>query len=178
MRSFESRVDVLPCHSGRQHADKDAGRQAPASSCIASAPGAAKNPARRSQANIRPQAADTGGPDTIRTCDLPLRRGTLYPAELRGHAKILAQNHPWCRLRPSSIPHARGGYAIRIDAPQEHSTLTDRAAGRRANSGSGSNAIRPGTGGRLSQEIADVAPRGTARAGFRRVMLPDSGDKA
>src|SRR5512146_254051 len=25
-----------------------------------------------------------GGPDTIRTCDLPLRRGTLYPAELRG----------------------------------------------------------------------------------------------
>ena len=25
-----------------------------------------------------------GGPDTIRTYDLPLRRGTLYPAELRG----------------------------------------------------------------------------------------------
>src|SRR5690606_7503632 len=26
----------------------------------------------------------SGGPDTIRTCDLPLRRGPLYPAELRG----------------------------------------------------------------------------------------------
>ncbi len=28
--------------------------------------------------------AGNGGPDTIRTYDLPLRRGTLYPAELRG----------------------------------------------------------------------------------------------
>ena len=27
---------------------------------------------------------NNGAPDTIRTCDLPLRRGTLYPAELRG----------------------------------------------------------------------------------------------
>ncbi len=25
-----------------------------------------------------------GAPSTIRTCDLPLRRGTLYPAELSG----------------------------------------------------------------------------------------------
>lgn len=25
-----------------------------------------------------------GAPDTIRTCDLTLRRGALYPAELRG----------------------------------------------------------------------------------------------
>jgi hypothetical protein len=30
------------------------------------------------------QPAGSGGPDTIRTCDLPLRRGTLYPSELRG----------------------------------------------------------------------------------------------
>jgi hypothetical protein len=29
-------------------------------------------------------AVCAGGPDTIRTCDLPLRRGTLYPTELRG----------------------------------------------------------------------------------------------
>ena len=27
--------------------------------------------------------ADRGAPDTIRTCDLCLRRATLYPAELR-----------------------------------------------------------------------------------------------
>ena len=27
-----------------------------------------------------------GGPDTIRTCDLCLRRAALYPAELRVHA--------------------------------------------------------------------------------------------
>lgn len=28
-----------------------------------------------------------GGPGAIRTHDLPLRRGTLYPAELRGHGR-------------------------------------------------------------------------------------------
>ncbi len=27
---------------------------------------------------------ENGAPDTIRTYDLPLRRGTLYPTELRG----------------------------------------------------------------------------------------------
>lgn len=30
-----------------------------------------------------------GAPDTIRTCDLPLRRRMLYPAELRG-LRVLA----------------------------------------------------------------------------------------
>src|SRR4051812_8822166 len=32
----------------------------------------------------------TGAPDTIRTCDLCLRRATLYPAELRVRAGHLA----------------------------------------------------------------------------------------
>ena len=27
----------------------------------------------------------SGAPNTIRTCDLPLRRGMLYPSELPGH---------------------------------------------------------------------------------------------
>ena len=31
------------------------------------------------------QPGDVGTPCTNRTCDLPLRRGLLYPAELRGH---------------------------------------------------------------------------------------------
>lgn len=37
------------------------------------------------QAGQMPQAIDYGDPGPIRTGDLPLRRGTLYPAELRGH---------------------------------------------------------------------------------------------
>ena len=32
-----------------------------------------------------------GGPDTIRTYDLCLRRATLYPAELRVHTRLIAQ---------------------------------------------------------------------------------------
>ena|GEM_PF-5368247 len=42
--------------------------------------------------NFMGMMASYGAPNTIRTCDLPLRRGTLYPAELPGQA-----------LRPSRI---------------------------------------------------------------------------
>jgi hypothetical protein len=31
---------------------------------------------------------ESGAPDTIRTCDLTLRRGALYPAELRGQEQL------------------------------------------------------------------------------------------
>ena len=31
-----------------------------------------------------------GAPNTNRTCDLPLRRGLLYPLSYRGDARILA----------------------------------------------------------------------------------------
>ncbi len=37
---------------------------------------------------IRPGVA--GAPNTNRTCDLPLRRGLLYPLSYRGDARILA----------------------------------------------------------------------------------------
>src|ERR1700727_316643 len=40
----------------------------------------------------------TGAPDTIRTCDLCLRRATLYPAELRVHRgsfSRLAEHRQW-----------------------------------------------------------------------------------
>ena len=40
--------------------------------------------------------ADTeilGAPNTNRTCDLPLRRGLLYPLSYRGDAGILAQDN-------------------------------------------------------------------------------------
>src|SRR5699024_9036631 len=37
---------------------------------------------------------ETGAPDRIRTCDLPLRRRPLYPAELPGPgAHSLSQHH-------------------------------------------------------------------------------------
>ncbi len=39
-----------------------------------------------------------GAPDTIRTCDLPLRRRMLYPAELRG------QGFWWSRGGSNSRP--------------------------------------------------------------------------
>src|SRR5690606_21019848 len=45
-------------------------------------------PARRPHRKPR----EDGGPDTIRTCDLSLRRGPLYPAELRS----LEERH--CRM--------------------------------------------------------------------------------
>lgn len=34
-----------------------------------------------------------GAPETIRTSGLTLRRGSLYPAELRGHARIISIAH-------------------------------------------------------------------------------------
>src|SRR5580658_9957466 len=37
-----------------------------------------------------PPVVETGAPDTIRTCDLCLRRATLYPAELRVRGVHLA----------------------------------------------------------------------------------------
>lgn len=36
-------------------------------------------------ATVFAKLVDCGDPGPIRTGDLPLRRGTLYPAELRGH---------------------------------------------------------------------------------------------
>lgn len=49
----------------------------------------AKSVPRVRSAAMRPQDASViGDPDTIRTCDLPLRRGTLYPAELRGRKAL------------------------------------------------------------------------------------------
>ena len=35
----------------------------------------------------------TGAPNTNRTCDLPLRRGLLYPLSYRGVAQILTELH-------------------------------------------------------------------------------------
>ena len=35
-----------------------------------------------------------GAPDTIRTCDLCLRRATLYPAELRARREMLISSKP------------------------------------------------------------------------------------
>ena len=32
-----------------------------------------------------------GAPDTNRTCDLPLRRGLLYPLSYRGEVRILLE---------------------------------------------------------------------------------------
>src|SRR5690606_20778901 len=48
---------------------------------------------------------EAGGPDTIRTCDLPLRRGTLYPAELRGQGRGLSHG---ARARPIRTRRPRG----------------------------------------------------------------------
>ena len=39
-----------------------------------------------------------GAPNTNRTCDLSLRRGSLYPLSYRGVARILPNPHP-CRLQ-------------------------------------------------------------------------------
>src|SRR5258705_6832693 len=41
--------------------------------------------AQRSGSQEIVNSAEFGGPDTIRTCGLRLRRATLYPAELRVH---------------------------------------------------------------------------------------------
>lgn len=41
-------------------------------------------PARKRRRPASPAFLASGAPDTIRTYDLPLRRGTLYPTELRG----------------------------------------------------------------------------------------------
>ena len=57
----------------------------------------------------------TGGPDTIRTCDLSLRRGPLYPTELRGRARRLSQGcfDPGTPGdRRSSAPHPAFGHPL------------------------------------------------------------------
>ncbi len=41
------------------------------------------------QINYKVWDRENGGPDRIRTCGLPLRRRSLYPAELRGHANLV-----------------------------------------------------------------------------------------
>src|ERR1700733_6609669 len=42
-------------------------------------------PSPKAHMPARPSLQQIGAPDTIRTCDLCLRRATLYPAELRVH---------------------------------------------------------------------------------------------
>lgn len=60
-----------------------------------------------------------GDPDTIRTCDLPLRRGTLYPAELRGRKALRVV----CRLGVQ--------FCVRILALRRHQRhLPERGARR------------------------------------------------
>ena len=45
----------------------------------------------------------TGAPGRTRTCYLPLRRGTLYPDELRGHYRkkggMIAVEGLWLKVR-------------------------------------------------------------------------------
>jgi hypothetical protein len=47
----------------------------------------------RARSELNPVAycrhPDNGAPNTNRTCDLPLRRGLLYPLSYRGVARIL-----------------------------------------------------------------------------------------
>lgn len=56
-------------------------------------------PIRRGRTPGATRLDATGGPDTIRTCDLSLRRGPLYPAELRGRRWALSQGN-----RPHDTP--------------------------------------------------------------------------
>lgn len=46
----------------------------------------------------------SGGPDRIRTCGLPLRRRSLYPAELRG--LIVSSIAYAIGIRNANLPHA------------------------------------------------------------------------
>src|ERR1700722_1031749 len=46
-------------------------------------------PCLKAHMPARPSLQQIGAPDTIRTCDLCLRRATLYPAELRVHWGII-----------------------------------------------------------------------------------------
>jgi len=76
----------------------------------------------------QPQNLGVGTPDRIRTCDLPLRRRTLYPAELRapewaGHANGLARAKPSAGQNPAHPAGGPGmgykwGSSARITAPE------------------------------------------------------------
>lgn len=59
--------------------------------------GAKRRGARRSASRsslLISHFCSSGDPGTIRTCDLPLRRGTLYPAELRGQSAHYRKDAP------------------------------------------------------------------------------------
>lgn len=45
-----------------------------------------------------------GGPGAIRTHDLPLRRGTLYPAELRGQSRAFSHEQDGGATAPGKAP--------------------------------------------------------------------------
>jgi hypothetical protein len=76
--------------------DPDIGRQHP--SAASPPPGrCCKRPAVPSSKAGNGHIEAIGGPDTIRTCDLRLRRATLYPTELR-------VQHTPSRMRPHPIP--------------------------------------------------------------------------
>ena len=59
---------------------------------------------RRSEESLKGPAFPDGAPDRIRTCDLPLRRRTLYPAELPGLGELRHLPRWWSRWESNPRP--------------------------------------------------------------------------
>ena len=117
--------------------------------------------------NVRPEVPvfPVGAPDRIRTCDLPLRRRTLYPAELPGlvrdaarAALVVAPMQPY-RLRRGLVSRRNSGVPSRIAAFLSHEN-THSIAGRHRSfqpkpRGAGFNSNISGS---LSQVSCEVLP--------------------
>src|SRR6478609_2598068 len=96
---------------------------------------------------------DISGPDTIRTCDLRLRRATLYPTELRVHHRQQAGPHPIAAFRAKLNRPVRPpltASAATCSPPVPASASLDRPPRRAVDSAdrrdSASNPPRPGCG--------------------------------
>src|ERR1700748_388363 len=101
-----------------------------------------------------------GAPDTIRTCDLCLRRATLYPAELRVR---------WAPFSRLAGPRQRPAKGARENGPS--AKRRTRRAGNRGNDADTEGVVRFGAdlgvacGGRRTRELP--VPAGADCRGFR-----------
>ena len=113
-------------------------------------------------------AAVNGAPDRIRTCDLWLRRPTLYPTELRALKRIRSGHVPH---RGAQRTGGRRPAVLRHRSRQASAELREtsvRAPGPHGHAGCGNGTlVDPGTGGQAASgrwRPASGTPGGTGAA--------------
>ena len=162
---------VIPAKAGIHTAypDTNAGRRAVAPNVAIDDDGFSPPPTvgpYRSLPGTGVRRQEGGAPDRIRTCDLWLRRPTLYPTELRAPGwcaparttPAFAARRAGGNARASSMGQAVRGnpHAVRLD----DGTVVDRAAGGQAD-------FRPGSNSHFVSPQASRSDRRTQPLGAR-----------